>query len=83
MDIKETPYAQWLEEVLRDMVQLEPKQIALCVLVEGGASATSCYNCNSTDKALMAHSIYADSILDVVHENRDWINSDDEEAEDE
>ena len=64
MDIKEAPYAQWLEGVLRDMVEIKPEQIGLCVLMKDGASATSYYNCAATDKAVMAHNIYADSILD-------------------
>ena len=83
MDIREEPYAQWLEKTLRGIVEMKPERICLCAMLPGGEVATCYYQCDAGDLALFAHNIYSDAMLEVIRNNRDLLQDDDEEAEDE
>ena len=83
MDIKDQPYAAWLEKTLRGIVEMQPERICLCARLPGGEVATSYYQCDASDMALFAHNIYSDAVLEVVRNNRDLLLDADEEGAEE
>lgn len=84
-DITKTPYASFLEDVIRLIMEQEPVKIAIVTLNPDGSMLTGYYgNCDQQDKALLAHQIYSDSIMDVVKNNaRMILEAADEEEYDE
>ena len=84
-DITKTPYASFLEDVIRLIMEQEPLKIAIITLNPDGSTLTGYYgNCDQQDKALLANQIYSDSIMDVVKNNAGMIlEAADEEADDE
>lgn len=86
MDFSELPYAEWLEQGVAEILQNNPSKIALVAQMPDGAVMTGYYNADATDKAVFAHNIYADSILDLIISNIDVIKEainemDEEDAE--
>lgn len=82
-DITKTPYAEWLESILRSMMELKPAKIGFCMLCDDGA-----YTCyfgleGPPDKAMMAHHIYTDSLVDIITANAKSIIEAAEEQENE
>lgn len=85
-DITKTPYAGFLEDVVRAIMEYQPSKIAFCTLNPDGTTLTGYFgDCDQQDKALIAHQIYSDSIMDVVKANARMIleSADEEEFNDE
>lgn len=83
-DITKTPYASFLEDVIRLIMEQQPAKIVICTLNPDFSMLTGYYgNCDHQDKALLAHQIYSDSILDIVRNNAGMILAAAEEEDDE
>lgn len=80
-DYASKPYAQFLEEVLPDMVQYDPVSIGIVFILPDGSIGTNYFNCDCTDLVLMANAISKDELLSWMKVNRDIINEEWEEDE--
>ena len=84
MNIKDTPYAPWLEELIAMLLEIEPEKIGLCAITPSGDALTSYYgDLFHTDKALMGYHINLDATMDVIRVNAREIVEAAEEVEDE
>lgn len=68
-DITKLPYAPWLEDTIREMTEHEAQSICIAVKVDGCAMLTGYWNADAQDKAIFAHHIQSDIILDIVQQN--------------
>ena len=80
-DYASKPYAQFLEEVLPDMVQYDPVSIGIVFILPDGSIGTNYFNCDCTDLVLMANAISKDELLSWMKVNREIINDGWEEDE--
>lgn len=60
--------------MIEAFLEYSPVKIGVCALMEDGRSLT-CYfgDCDQQDKAVMAHQIYSDSIMDMILHNAGMI----------
>lgn len=81
------PYADWLEETIREMVEVSPESIALEMLTADGRLYTCYYNVSQDDRARMMSAMRDDDRMEWVFNNRDMIlealNAEDEEEDEE
>lgn len=70
-DIREEPYAEWLEGVLRDMLGLDPQSIAVVMLMSDGTRGTAYWNADDTDLAVMTDAISEDKYLGWLRKNKE------------
>lgn len=69
-DVTKTKYAEWLEEFIQHVMELEPEKIGVCALLPDGGTLTSYFGeCFHTDKAVMGYTISLDATLDVINAN--------------
>lgn len=84
MNVMESPYAEFLEDMIRLIMEHKPTHIAVSTLNPDDTYVTGYFgDCNQQDKALLAHSIYSDSIMDIVFANARMILETAEEASNE
>lgn len=69
MDDLPNEYLTWLEETAQEMLKHEPVSAGVVFVLPDGNVMTAYYMADQTDKALMAHNIYADAVLDIVLNN--------------
>ena len=70
MDVRDTPYAGWLEELIGTLMEMKPEKIGMAAILPSGDVLTGYFgDCGHTDKAVMAHNIQLDSLMDVVMAN--------------
>lgn len=81
-EIKNAPYAEWLEECIRTLFCEAPVRIGLCATLEDGSTMTAYYQCDAQDKAVFAHHIQNDVTMDVILANIDMLRDALEEDED-
>ena len=62
-------YSEWLEGAVRTIFETKPVSIALCATLPDGNVLTSYYHCTVQDKAIFAHNINADAMMDTVRIN--------------
>ena len=83
MDEKLKPYAQFLEGFAKSLVEYQPDKICVCAFLPGGEILTGYYgDVSSQDKAVMAHNINCDAVLDSIMANAKMIVQAAEEQED-
>lgn len=85
MDVTQTPYAGWLEELIRTLLEIKPDKIAAVAIAPDGDVLTGYYgDCTHVDKAVMGYHLSLDATMDVVHANAKEIveAAEEEEAED-
>ena len=73
-DITKQPYAKWREESIATIAVLDPCCICLAATKEDGTVFTGYYNANATDKAVFAHNIQSDIVMDIIKANSDTIS---------
>lgn len=83
-DIRESPYAEFLENLCHQMMELQPVRIGLCAITEDGTTMTGYFGeiCPE-DKAVMAYHLQSDAIMDTVMANAKMIVEAAEETEEE
>ena len=72
-DYTTKPYARWLEEVLPQMVELDPESIGIVMILPDGTTGTVYYNADRRDMAIMRQAIDDDSMADFLRTNADII----------
>ena len=75
MDVSKIPYAAWLEETIQKLVQSPAKHIAIVSLNSDQTVGTAYWMCDSQDKAVIAHHIQVDIIMDIIGVNADHIKA--------
>lgn len=75
MDINNCKFSGWLECALQDLYRLPVEKIALCAVLEDGSTLTTYFNCEEQDKAIMAHTISNDAMIDTIVNNIDVIRN--------
>ena len=66
VNITEMPYAQWLEQTLRDISELPVRGIALVGVLDNGDIYTDYYNVSMADKLVLSGIINQDATLDML-----------------
>ena len=72
-DITKQPYAVWLEESLKVILGVEPACICIAATSADGTTFTGYYNADATDKAVFAHHIQSDVVMDIIKNNAEEI----------
>ena len=86
-DIKAQPYAEWLEESLRELVELNPRTIGIVCIMTDGSTGTQYFNADNRDRTVMCEAIQIDSLVEMVKANADYLRElileEDEDGEEE
>ena len=82
-DVTKSAYAEWLEEVIKTIMEEKPEKIGFCMILPNGSTMTYYFGeCYHTDKAVMAHTFNLDAIWDVTTANAKEILEAAEEEQD-
>lgn len=69
-DIRESPYASWLEDMCQTVMELKPATMGVCMIAEDGTVCTGYSGeISPQDKAMMAHHFYTDAIFEIMKAN--------------
>jgi hypothetical protein len=69
-NVAESIYAEWLEEVIRGIMENKPEKIGVCALLPDGSTMTNYFGeCYHNDKAIMAHTFNLDAVWEVTTAN--------------
>lgn len=68
-DITKLPYAPWLENAIRFLTEHDVLSACIVATVDEGDTMTSYWNADAQDKAIFAHNIQSDIVLDIVQQN--------------
>ena len=80
-DITKLPYAPWLENAIRILTEHHVHAACIVATVDDGDTMTGYWNADAQDKAIFAHNIQSDIVLDIVKQNADTIKRAMEENE--
>lgn len=80
-NLKDIPYAQWLEKALRELIGFPVKGIAIVATTENGEVYNNYHNITMADKLVIAGLIQQDAMLDAMAANGYIEYADDEEEE--
>ena len=80
-DITKLPYAPWLEKAIRILTKHDVHAACIVATVDDGDAMTGYWNADEHDKAIFAHNIQSDIILDIVKQNAGIIKEAMEEEE--
>lgn len=84
MNEKLKPYAGFLENFAELLVEYQPEKVCVCAILPSGEILTGYYgDTGPQDKAVMAHNINCDAVMDTVVANAKTIVRAAEEQEDE
>ena len=73
-DVKKTPYAEWLEGMIRQIMENKPIRMGIVMVAEDGTTLTGYYGERSPeDIASMAWHLNMDAIWETVSVNADKI----------
>lgn len=72
-DITKQEYSAWLEESIGAVLKLKPVSICICATREDGTTFTGYYNATAQDKAVFAHNIQSDVVMDIIKGNAEKI----------
>lgn len=82
-DITKQEYSAWLEDALREMVELEPETIGIVLVMPDGTTGTRYYNSDNRDRLIMMEALmidYLEALIEVNAENlRNLLLGEDEE----
>ena len=81
MDLNELPFASWLEDAVRALIEHNATAIAIAAGVQNDQVFTAYYNCGMAEKALLATHIHGDAMMDMVLANAGMILDAAEDAE--
>lgn len=69
------PYAEWLENCIRELVGVNPMAIAMEMIGEDGLVSTCYYNTSPNDRACMIDAMRDDARFEFIKGNRDEIRA--------
>ena len=69
------PYAEWLENCIRELVGVNPMAIAMEMVGEDGLVSTCYYNTSPNDRACMIDAMRDDARFEFIKGNRDEIRA--------
>ena len=69
------PYAEWLEQSIKELVNGNPVAIAMEMVSEDGLVSTCYYNTSPNDRACMIDAMRDDARFEFIRENRDEIRA--------
>ena len=72
-DITKEEYAEWLEDSLREMVDLEPETIGIVLIMPDGTTGTQYYNADNRDRLVMMEALMIDYLDDLIQVNADHL----------
>lgn len=75
IDIREEPYAEWLEETLQNLAESKPQTIGMVAIMPDGTTGTTYYNMDNRDRLVMIESIIIDYFEQFIRVNADYIKS--------
>lgn len=82
-DVTKSAYAEWLEDVIKGIMENKPEKIGVCCLLPDGSTMTNYFGeCYHNDKAIMAHTFNLDAIWEVTTANAKEILEAAEEEQD-
>ena len=81
-DIREMPYAEWLEGALRRISVMPMRTLILIGITEDGDTYSDYYNATMGDKLMIAGMIQQDAMLDTLEANGYIKSMDDDDEED-
>lgn len=67
------PYAQWLEDTVREMVDIDPVCVSMQMIDAEGKVYTCYWNCDRNDRAIMLDAMKDDDLIDLIRNNRELI----------
>ena len=69
-DVTKSAYAEWLEELIQNILEFKPEKIGVCAVLPDGSTLTSYFGeCYHTDKAIMGYTMNLDAIMEVTTAN--------------
>lgn len=74
-DIKDQPYAEWLEASLRELVDLQPRTIGIVCIMPDGSTGTQYFNADSRDRTVMCEALQIDSLEELIKANADYLRA--------
>ena len=82
-DVTKSAYAEWLEDVIKDIMEYKPERFGICLLLPDGGTYTNYFgDCCHMDKALMGYTMNLDAVMEVVNANaKDIVEAAEEEQE--
>lgn len=80
--ITEQEYAAWLEKALQALYKSNPSAIAIVAKTEAGNTLMGYYSADAQGKAVFAHHIQSDIVLDIIRANAAEIKAMMEDTED-
>jgi hypothetical protein len=80
-NLNNIPYAQWLENALRELIDLPVKSICIFATTENGDIYNNYHNITMADKLVMAGIIQQDAMLDTMIANGFIEEEDDDDTE--
>lgn len=66
-------YAEWLEDMIKEIAESQPNAIGVCAILPDRKVLTGYFDCGHQDKAVMGYHMTADAIMDCVMANADRI----------
>lgn len=76
MEFENKKLAEFLEDTVRNIIDLNPNAIAIVAINDDrGVAGTQYYGCGVEDKGRMIHHINEDIIMDIVLNNADTIRN--------
>ena len=73
IEYESKPYAKWLEEVLPQMVELDPVSIGIEMILQDGTVGTVYYAADNGDRLRMANSLLEDNLIELIKTNAAFI----------
>lgn len=75
IDVQESPYAEWLEDSIRTIVNMRPDTMALIAIRnEDETCLTAYYNADAHDMGRFITNIASDFIMEVIEANAEDIH---------
>ena len=74
-DWTSAPYAEWLEQSIKELVSGNPIAIAMEMVSDDGLVSTCYYNTSPNDRACMIDAMRDDAWWEFIKNNRDEIRS--------
>lgn len=73
MDVLNSEYAGFLEEIIENIVKYQPTSIAVQFITKDGNVGSGYYQCSPNDKAMMSATMQIDATMDAIESNPEWL----------